>query len=106
MIGLKGLLTRYQVQQNPLKTERRIELAGYFLTAIVLLVLMAMVARWELGSVASQGPEPDIAFCRLIGGTEVRARRRVIGRAGCGNLEPSPVLAESTTSGSATQGGR
>ena len=54
MSGLQALLARYQVQQNPLKTERRLELA-----AIVLLVLLlASVVFGALRLVAGDGPEP------------------------------------------------
>ena len=49
MIGLKGFLTRYQVQQNPLKTERRIELAAIFL----LFLLLASMLAGGVGLVAS-----------------------------------------------------
>ena len=53
MIGLKNLVTRYQVQQNPLKTERRIELLALML---LLLVLMTMVLG-GFKSIASHEPE-------------------------------------------------
>ncbi|MDA8658835.1 hypothetical protein N9M01_01250 [Luminiphilus sp.] len=54
MSGLQAVLARYQVQQNPLKTERRVELA-----AIVLLVLLLASAIFGgLGLVAGHGPKP------------------------------------------------
>ena len=54
MTGLKSLVTRYQVQQNPLKTERRIELA--VLVLLALLVTSAVLSG--LRSVASNEPDP------------------------------------------------
>ena len=52
MKGLKKLLTRYQVQQNPLKTERRIELVVLALLALLLVSLvfggLKLVASSEL----------------------------------------------------------
>lgn len=53
MIWLKMLMTRYQVQQNPLKTERRIELAALIL---LVLVLTSMVLG-GFRSIASSNPE-------------------------------------------------
>ena len=54
MRGLQAVLARYQVQQNPLKTERRVELA-----AIVLLILLLASAIFGgLGLVAGHGPKP------------------------------------------------
>ena len=54
MTGLKSWITRYQVQQNPLKTERRIELA-----VLVLLALLGTSAVLSgLRSVASNEPDP------------------------------------------------
>jgi hypothetical protein len=51
--GLQAVLARYQVQQNPLKTERRVELA-----AIVLFVLLLASAIFGgLGLVAGHGPK-------------------------------------------------
>jgi hypothetical protein len=52
--GLKSWVTRYQVQQNPLKTERRIELA--VLVLLVLLLFSAVLGGFRL--VASNEPDP------------------------------------------------
>jgi hypothetical protein len=52
--GLKSWVTRYQVQQNPLKTERRIELA--VLVLLVLLLFSAVLGGFRL--VASNEPAP------------------------------------------------
>ena len=52
MTGLKSWVTRYQVQQNPLKTERRIELA--VLVLLVLLLTSAVLGGFRL--VASNEP--------------------------------------------------
>jgi hypothetical protein len=52
--GLKSWITRYQVQQNPLKTERRIELA--VLVLLVLLLTSAVLGGFRL--VASNEPPP------------------------------------------------
>ena len=54
MTGLKSWVTRYQVQQNPLKTERRIELA--VLVLLVLLLFSAVLGGFRL--VASNEPDP------------------------------------------------
>ncbi|EAW42543.1 hypothetical protein MGP2080_07362 [marine gamma proteobacterium HTCC2080] len=54
MTGLQSWITRYQVQQNPLKTERRIELA--VLVLLVLLLVSAVLGGIRL--VASNEPEP------------------------------------------------
>ena len=54
MNGLKSWVTRYQVQQNPLKTERRIELA--VLVLLVLLLFSAVLGGFRL--VASNEPDP------------------------------------------------
>ncbi len=54
MRGLGNLLTRYQVQQNPLKTERRIELVVLALLALLLVSLVFGGLRL----VASSGLEP------------------------------------------------
>ena len=54
MTGLKSWVTRYQVQQNPLKTERRIELA--VLVLLVLLLTSAVLGGFRL--VASNEPAP------------------------------------------------
>ena len=54
MTGLKSWVTRYQVQQNPLKTERRIELA--VLALLVLLLFSAVLGGFRL--VASNEPDP------------------------------------------------
>ncbi|WP_435214588.1 hypothetical protein ACMAY6_03830 [Luminiphilus sp. nBUS_16] len=54
MTGLKSWMTRYQVQHNPLKTERRIELA--VLVLLALLVISAVLGGFRL--VASSEPEP------------------------------------------------
>ena len=68
MIGLKDLLTRYQVQQNPLKTERRIELAAIFL----LFLLMAIMLTGGLGLVSSQGPEPVLPSADSLAAQELK----------------------------------
>ena len=68
MIGLKGLLTRYQVQQNPLKTERRIELAAIFL----LFLLLASMLAGGVGLVASQGPEPVLPSADSLAAQELK----------------------------------
>ena len=68
MIGLKGFLTRYQVQQNPLKTERRIELAAIFL----LFLLMAIMLTGGLGLVSSQGPEPVLPSADSLAAQELK----------------------------------
>lgn len=54
MSGLQAVLARYQVQQNPLKTERRVELAAIAL----LILLLASAIFGGLGLVAGQGPRP------------------------------------------------
>ena len=54
MTGLKSWVTRYHVQQNPLKTERRIELA--VLVLLVLLLFSAVLGGFRL--VASNEPDP------------------------------------------------
>lgn len=54
MRGLGNLLTRYQVQQNPLKTERRIELVVLALLALLLVSLVFGGLRL----VASSGLDP------------------------------------------------
>ena len=54
MTGLQSWITRYQVQQNPLKTERRIELA--VLVLLVLLLFSAVLGGFRL--VASNEPDP------------------------------------------------
>ena len=68
MIGLKGFLTRYQVQQNPLKTERRIELAAIFL----LFLLLAIMLTGGLGLVSSQGPEPVLPSADSLAAQELK----------------------------------
>ncbi len=68
MIGLKGFLTRYQVQQNPLKTERRIELAAIFL----LFLLMAIMLAGGVGLVSSQGPEPVLPSADSLAAQELK----------------------------------
>ena len=68
MIGLKGFLTRYQVQQNPLKTERRIELAAIFL----LFLLLASMLAGGVGLVASQGPEPVLPSADSLAAQELK----------------------------------
>ena len=56
MTALQSLITRYQVQQNPLKTERRVELA--FLILLTLLVMSAVLGGFRLIT----GSEPDPVF--------------------------------------------
>ena len=56
MTGPKSLVTRYQVQQNPLKTERRVELAVLIL--LTLLVVSAVLGGFRLIA----GSEPDPVF--------------------------------------------
>jgi hypothetical protein len=68
VIGLKGFLTRYQVQQNPLKTERRIELAAIFL----LFLLLASMLAGGVGLVASQGPEPVLPSADSLAAQELK----------------------------------
>jgi hypothetical protein len=68
VIGLKDLLTRYQVQQNPLKTERRIELAAIFL----LFFLLAITVVGGLGLVSGQGPEPVLPSADSLAAKELR----------------------------------
>jgi len=53
---LKSLMTRYQAQQNPLKTERRVELAVLIL--LTLLVVSAILGGFRLIA----GSEPDPVF--------------------------------------------
>ena len=56
MTVLKSLMTRYQAQQNPLKTERRVELAVLIL--LTLLVVSAILGGFRLIA----GSEPDPVF--------------------------------------------
>ena len=56
MTGPQSLVTRYRVQENPLKTERRVELAVLIL--LTLLVVSAVLGGFRLIA----GSEPDPVF--------------------------------------------
>ncbi len=102
MTGPKSLVTRYQVQQNPLKTERRVELAVLIL--LTLLVVSAVLGGFRLIA----GSEPDPVF-PSADSLAVQALKLDAGShcgTGSRNSQPPIVLAESQAPSASTQGGR